>query len=613
MVTHYDDYDAGPQLPNYMKKQIKPAAQSSPSAAPVRGVRTAASRKAPAATKPVAGARANAVKKANATQKKSASGEAYAAKKTKASGSNHTAKPAKRATTQKTAKAAATAKTARKRKKNGASRTLRVLVGIAGIAVAAVLLTLFLGNQSGETSDLSEFLSSKKTFREGVKIVGVNVSGLTAQEATGLVKNAAEKKLRSAVITVRAGGREITLDATALGMSYSIEQALEDGLAYGHGSGVTEIQGAAAGEFDAAYTWSRTSIELALSNMSEGMFVAAVEPSAQPVVDWESAERFTYVEGTAGQELNVEATADRIEDALRSLDFAATVEGAVNAVLPTKTIEDIKAVTKLIASFSTKFSAARDDEIKQNRKFNIQKASDIINGLIVQPGEEWSFNTVVGPRTFDLGWKGANGISGGKEYTIQAGGGICQVSTTLYNALLCGNLEIVYRQAHTIPSDYAEYGFDATVDTDRIDFIWKNNTQHPVYLFARVIRAEGSSSRHTMNVYLYGEPLPEGVEYRPRSELISTTERTDTIYKNDPSIPTGYQKQTNIRRDAYVAEAYLDKYVDGKLVEPVLLYTDKYGGNPAEIAVGTGPALAPGVLPDPLWDVYGTPPKTPGA
>lgn len=475
-----------------------------------------------------------------------------------------------------------------------------------------IVITWLSGGGNGSSADISDFLSGRKTFKEGVKLIGVDVSGYTTEEATGLVKNAAEKKLKTVSITVNAGEKSITLDYMALGMNYDITKTLEEGLAYGRNDdGVTDISTANAGEFDADYTWSREAIEIALSNIAETVNVAATEPYAKPITDWSSEERFNYVDGAAGQELNVSDTADLIESALRSLDFQATVTAVTNAVLPTMTIDDVKAYTQFISSFTTKFSAPKSDETKTNRKFNIQKAADIINGQVVQPGAEWSFNTVVGPRTYDLGWKGANGISGGKEYTTQAGGGICQVSTTLYNALLRGNFEIIDRRAHSIPSTYVDKGLDATVDTNGIDFVWKNNMEHPVYVFVQVAAVEGSSSRNTVTVYLYGQPLPEGVTYEARSEIIATVERTDTIFTEDATIAIGYQKELVLQHDGYTAEAYLDKYVNGELAESTLLHTDKYKGNPAEIAVGIGPALTAGETPSEDWQVYGTPPTSP--
>ncbi len=577
-------YDPGPQLPNYMKKQMKqeakPASSVHAKARRPSGARAAAARKPSAAT----GSRAP-----------------------ETGGTKSAARPS-------AAKTAGSGKTKKRRRKDGLDSVIKGFVAIAGVLLVVIVITWLAGGggKSGVSEDISDFLSSRKTFKEGVMLIGVDVSGLTAEEATGLVKNAAEKKLKTVSIAVTVGEKSITLDDQALGMSYDITKTLEDGLAYGRdGNAVTEISDSEAGEFDGEYTWSREAIEIALNNIGTTINTQPVEPSAVPVTDWTSEERFTYIEGVAGQALNVADTADQIEAALRALTFQTEIAAVTNAVLPMLTLDQVKAETQFIASFTTKFTAPRDDETKQNRKFNIQKAADIINGQTVQPGEQWSFNTVVGPRTYDLGWKGANGISGGKEYTTQAGGGICQVSTTLYNALLCANLEIVDRRAHSIPSDYVDKGLDATVDTNGIDFVWKNNTEYPIYVFVQVASVEGSSSRNTITVFLYGAPLPEGVSYQARSEIIETTERTDTIYTQDVTIAVGYQKEMVLRHDGFVAEAYLDKYVNGEVTESTFLHTDKYKGNPAEIAIGVGPALEFGAVPPEDWQIYGTLPTVP--
>ena len=497
----------------------------------------------------------------------------------------------------------------RKRKKSG-SGALK-WIALAAAALICVIIIVSIANSGGAdaVADMDKLMQTGKRFKAGVKLIGVDVSGMTPEEATGLVKNAAEKKLKTVAVTISSGENSWTLDSDAMGMGYDIADALADGLNFGRGEddNTVVITDGGVGEFDAKYTWDRGKIISALAAMSQSINTEATAAYAEPVTDWTQEERFIYHAGEEGITLNEEATADAIEKALGQGEFVCTVEATVNAVLPGGNIDDLKAATSFIASYTTKFSARRDDEVKQNRKFNIQKAADIINGNTIQPGEEWSFNTVVGPRTYELGWKGANGISGGKEYTIQAGGGICQVSTTLYNALLCANMEIVDRRAHTIPSDYVPVGLDATVDTRGIDFVWKNNTDMPAYIFARVERVEGSSSRHTITVYVYGKPLPEGVTYKSRNEIIEEASRqAEAIYTNDPSIPTGYQLERVQGHKFYVAEAYQDKYVDGKLAESKLLYTDKYKGNPPEVSIGTGAPLASGQTPDPAWQPYGT-------
>lgn len=596
-------YNAGPQLPSYMKKKVTTAKRTTqPAAARSTAKSGAASARTSAAAKRTTTTRSTAER--STTSRSSARGSAQHGAATRSTAAHSTAA---KANTRRTANQAQHKK--RKRKKSG-SGALK-WIALAAAALICVIIIVSIANSGGAdaVADMDKLMQTGKRFKAGVKLIGVDVSGMTPEEATGLVKNAAEKKLKTVAVTISSGENSWTLDSDAMGMGYDIADALADGLNFGRGEddNTVVITGGGEGEFDAKYTWDRGKIISALAAMSQSINTEATAAYAEPVTDWSQEERFIYHAGEEGITLNEEATADAIEKALEQGEFVCTVEATVNAVLPGGNIDDLKAATSFIASYTTKFSARRDDEVKQNRKFNIQKAADIINGNTIQPGEEWSFNTVVGPRTYELGWKGANGISGGKEYTIQAGGGICQVSTTLYNALLCANMEIVDRRAHTIPSDYVPVGLDATVDTRGIDFVWKNNTDMPAYIFAKVENVEGSSSRHTVTVYVYGKPLPEGVTYQSRNEITEERSRQDeAIYTNDASIPTGYQLERVQGHKYYVAEAYQDKYVDGKLAESKLLYTDKYKGNPPEVSIGTGAPLASGQTPDPAWQPYGT-------
>ena len=610
-------YDPGPQLPNYMKKRAEAGAPSGTARA---AKETAPRKKTSSSTARSGGGTARKV--SSGVQAGRTAKPQTQKRDTNSSKTTHSAAKTTNGVVSAKKRGGTTGENKRK-KAQQRKRMLHVLLA-AAVGLAGIICIIWLANRDDTgniPTDIEAIMSTKKTFRDGVKLIGVDVSGMTPEEATGLVKYAAEKKLEKVAVTVALEDAGWTFSASDLGMSYDLTEMFVDGLAYGRSddSEVQDVLAAGAGEFDAEYTWSRETILLALAQLEPSINTEATQPYAEPITDWESEERFNYIAGAEGRALNAEATADKIEYALRTGEFVTTVEPVVNAVLPTNTIDEVKAHTQYISEYTTTFSAARDDETKQNRLFNIRKAADIINGNTIRPGEQWSFNTVVGPRTFELGWKAANGISGGKEYTLQAGGGICQPSTTLYNALLCAganmdegaDIAIVDRRAHTIPSDYVDVGLDATVDTRGIDFVFQNNTEYPLFIFAEVKNVEGRSSRYQITVYVYGEPLPEGVTYKSRSEITEVISReAETVYTNVTSIPTGYQKERIEQRAGYIAEAYLDKYVNGERVEEEskLLYTVRYKGNPAEIDIGTGPALQAGeAVPEGLVPV-GTPP-----
>ena len=422
-------YDPGPQLPNYMKKRAEAGAPSGTARA---AKETAPRKKTSSSTARSGGGTARKV--SSGVQAGRTAKPQTQKRGTNSSKTTHSAAKTTNGVVSAKKRGGTTGENKRK-KAQQRKRMLHVLLA-AAVGLAGIICIIWLANRDDTgniPTDIEAIMSTKKTFRDGVKLIGVDVSGMTPEEATGLVKYAAEKKLEKVAVTVALEDAGWTFSASDLGMSYDLTEMFVDGLAYGRSddSEVQDVLAAGAGEFDAEYTWSRETILLALAQLEPSINTEATQPYAEPITDWESEERFNYIAGAEGRALNAEATADKIEYALRTGEFVTTVEPVVNAVLPTNTIDEVKAHTQYISEYTTTFSAARDDETKQNRLFNIRKAADIINGNTIRPGEQWSFNTVVGPRTFELGWKAANGISGGKEYTLQAGGGICQPSTTL--------------------------------------------------------------------------------------------------------------------------------------------------------------------------------------
>ena len=221
---------------------------------------------------------------------------------------------------------------------------------------------------------------------------------------------------------------------------------------------------------------------------------------------------------------------------------------------------------------------------------NIQKAARILNGCVVEPGAELSFNEFIGPRYEKDGWALAPGIVNGARYENQAGGGICQVSTTLYDALLQAGpeIEIIERNRHSWPSSYTDYGLDATVSTGGPDLKFKNNTNAPLYIFAYE-----DNVNYIMTVYIYGEPLPDGVTYEIEGITEEVLKPGKTEYIEVPTWPTGYSETYVSAREGYRATAYRYKLINGERVETEVLYTDIYGAVTGQIKIGTGDPRLP--------------------
>lgn len=217
---------------------------------------------------------------------------------------------------------------------------------------------------------------------------------------------------------------------------------------------------------------------------------------------------------------------------------------------------------------------------------NFRRAAELINagnGIVVQPGEEWSFNAFFGPLTQSNGWILEPGITAIDR--VGSADDIDCVSTALYCALLRADVTVTVRKAHSAPSGYVEKGLDATVDSSGIDLQFLNNTSAPLTI--KCALEEDESAFNTIHAEVWGEPLPDGISYTLRSNVVETYVRREVRYIDDPTLPEGMWRMKVPRRDGYMVEVYRDAMQAGKRISSELLYTDLYRGNDEERIRGT--------------------------
>lgn len=214
------------------------------------------------------------------------------------------------------------------------------------------------------------------------------------------------------------------------------------------------------------------------------------------VPDDASISRFVYQEGISGRTVDMNAVVDSIVSQVENKEYAV-ISAPIQDVTPAVTIEDLKQKTQLIASWSSTY----ENHSSYNRVWNVAKLSGIVNGVVIQPGEEWSINTEAGNRTVAGGWKEASGIVDG-GYVDQPGGGVCQISSTVYNAAIRADMNITASRHHSIPSDYIPFGLDATISSGGPDLKFKNPYDTPVFLVSYV-----NPKDKTSTVEIYGPPV----------------------------------------------------------------------------------------------------------
>jgi len=499
----------------------------------------------------------------------------------------------------------ASAKRANARKAKARKRKI-ILGGMSLGFLALIVVAIVVLVKSCSTPVVADLENG--VFRSGVAINGMDVSGKTVDEVRPQLEANEATFLERIAITLSS--TELNATITGADMSATtnlneiIEQALTGGANQSYFTAVSIDEAALATRIDAI---NQTSSKPPVDASATMDFSSSGKPTPQ------------YIEGTPGFGLDVASTTDLVKQSIAAGQYQTTLTPTMTSIQPSITVADIQANFSEIGKFTTTYDykgTAEDTEeqraIIPNRAFNVEKSADAINKQVIKPGAKWSFNEVVGDRTAENGWKEANGIFGGDKLTLQYGGGVCQVSTTLYNALLRAfpYIEIVDRQRHSIPSTYVDMGLDATVDTGHIDFIFKNTSEHPLYIYAYYTNNKMAKSRkRDLTVVIYGKALPEGEEYKPRTVIVSEEPPGPDEIKDSKNLFIGEEKILAEARSKYTVDVYIDHYVNGNVIEENFRYTDIYPGNPLRKQVGIKPTPTP--IPSPTPTPSPTPSVSP--
>jgi vancomycin resistance protein YoaR len=275
--------------------------------------------------------------------------------------------------------------------------------------------------------------------------------------------------------------------------------------------------------------------------------------------------------GSPGYEIDVKGFYDKILEGIRTDQYEFNVN--LKEVKPQVTIESLasQGIKEKIAFFTTKFSVSN-----KPRTSNIRLAASNINGTILAPGDVFSFNKVVGERTIKRGFYKAGVYVNGK-IDEDVGGGICQVSTTLYNAVLLSDLEVMERSNHSLTVPYVPLSRDAAVSWGTKDFKFRNNTEKYIYIHSQ-------STGNTISFELFGTK-----NHNRRVELISTVLKhtaSPIEYIEDELLELGEESIVEKGHDGYKSKLIKRVYEDEKLIKEQVLSNDRYLTSPKIIKKG---------------------------
>lgn len=422
----------------------------------------------------------------------------------------------------------------------------------------------------------------------GVYVDGISIGGMTFEEAHNALEEYSKKR-GEAKITIKCDDSVVETTMAQFGYVMKKNDFIEHGMNVGTSGNVIqrykELKDVENGglRFEAEFEFDKSLVEAFIVDECTKKNVKAKEPqmvkkNKEYIKETSCEGLFNYKEGETGRALDTEDALNKLMSKLENFDGSdIEVVANMNDTQPKYTIAQLKKCTTRLSTYSTDFKKS-----SSARKTNIKNATSFINGVVIYPGEEFSTLKLITPFNSKNGYKKAGSYAGGKVVDTY-GGGVCQVSTTLYNAIMRAELEISERSCHSMCIDYVPVSYDAAIsESSGKDFKFVNNTNAPIYIEGYV------SSDYQLHFSVYGEETrPSNREVKFKQVIVKVIEPGAPVITKDSSKYEDYKKVTQSAHTGYKAEIYKQVYVDGVMVEETLYNKSSYKSSPKYMIVGT--------------------------
>lgn len=446
-------------------------------------------------------------------------------------------------------------------------------VGFLGVALIAFLAVYFVMRTA--VNKVAEDI-----IWDNIYIETVDVSGMKAKQANkALDKLVAEYKSQKIKLVAEKSAAEVSLEELGFQMK-DVDKLVKEAVSYGKNGSVfaryqklKSLKGKVVEpvRIDASFEIDKEAASKVILEKFSKLEGAAVDATIKRVNN-----QFVITDGKSGIKVDMEKSVQNIDDyfgkdwkykGIETINLVTTVDE------PNVTKEQLQQVKDVLGTFSTTFKA------NNNRGKNVANATSRINGTVLMPGEVMSASDSMGSRNAANGYLEAGSYLNGE--TVESyGGGVCQVSTTLYNAVILAELEIVERSSHSMIVDYVKPSMDAAISEGVLDLKIKNNTDAPIYI-------EGITNGGNLTFTVYGK------EYRPStrkvsyiSETLSTTDGGKKFVAT--SDPIGTYKKAVSAHDGIKAKLWKVVTENGTEVSREQFNKSSYKASPATYHVGVG-------------------------
>ncbi len=469
-------------------------------------------------------------------------------------------------------------------RRSGRSGIRNLAITMAAMFVLATPHT-FANAETSTATDSSAIESEVEdlVMMDNISINGKSVGGMTFDEVIKALGGTLDD-VGEAPVTITSDYGDINLTLNELGLSDNTKDVVEKAFKYGNSGNILQRyrdrEMLKSNPID--YTVKRTIDAKILSQYVENELGRAMDGLNQYTLNKNDDGTVSVLASGDSFSVDAKATKAAIEKQINADGYSGggvTTEMVLMNNSQSERRKQLTRIKDLLGTYTTDYSSSGG-----SRATNVQRAASLVDGHVLFPGDDISVYNCIAPIEVSNGYELAHAFVG-NEVVDSPGGGVCQVASTLYNAVIRAELEVLQRDCHSMMVSYVPISADATIAGGFLDLRFRNNLDAPIY-----IEAGYDGAYLTFNIY--------GEEYRPSNRTIEfesiqtgvINPPAEPIYTEDKSIPAGTQQVKSEAVTGYTGELWKYVYVDGVRTEEVLINTSLYDASPAKILVNTDPA-----------------------